>query len=180
VIFPLTLRGIGETVAASAAKAIVGEVKPEHRPAAIRADEERPLATEGARPPAERDRGRDAWAVALPYPKPVAQAELMPVADDQEIDDWSVIDPVPLGLPAFEDPMCGIAGLFLKDAKLEPDLGSMLAGMLSPLSDRGPDSAGFAVYGAPKQGQAKLTVQSARPEDDFGGRRRADPFCRCA
>ena len=56
-MFPLTLRGIGETMAASAAKAIVGEVKPEHRPAAVRADEERPLATEGARPPAERDRG---------------------------------------------------------------------------------------------------------------------------
>ena len=102
-MFPLTLRGIGKTVAASAAKAIAGEIKPEHRPAAVRADEERPLATEGARPPAERDRGRDAWAVALPYPKPVAQAELMPVADDQEIGDWPVIDPVPLGLPAFED-----------------------------------------------------------------------------
>ena len=44
--------------------------------------------------------------------------------------------------------MCGIAGLFLKDRALEPELGGLLAGMLAPLCDRGPDSAGFAVYGA--------------------------------
>ena len=55
--------------------------------------------------------------------------------------------------------MCGIAGLFLKDAKLEPDLGSMLAGMLSPLNDRGPDSAGFAVYGAETPGNVKFTLR---------------------
>ena len=55
--------------------------------------------------------------------------------------------------------MCGIAGLFLKDAKLEPDLGSMLAGMSSPLSDRGPDSAGFAVYGAETPGYVKFTLR---------------------
>ena len=55
--------------------------------------------------------------------------------------------------------MCGIAGLFLKDAKLEPDLGGMLAGMLSPLNDRGPDSAGFAVYGAETAGQVKFTLR---------------------
>lgn len=55
--------------------------------------------------------------------------------------------------------MCGIAGLFLKDPKLEPDLGSMLAGMLAPLSDRGPDSAGFAVYGAETAGHVKFTLR---------------------
>jgi glutamate synthase domain-containing protein 1 len=55
--------------------------------------------------------------------------------------------------------MCGIAGLFLKDAKLEPDLGFMLAGMLSPLNDRGPDSAGFAVYGAETPGHVKFTLR---------------------
>jgi glutamate synthase domain-containing protein 1 len=57
--------------------------------------------------------------------------------------------------------MCGIAGLFLKDAQLEADLGSMLAGMLSPLSDRGPDSAGFAVYGAETAGHVKFTLRLA-------------------
>jgi len=55
--------------------------------------------------------------------------------------------------------MCGIDGLFLKDAKLEPDLGCMLAGMLSPLNDRGPDSAGFAVYGAETPGHVKFTLR---------------------
>ena len=44
--------------------------------------------------------------------------------------------------------MCGIVGLFLKDPKLEGELGALLAGMLGTLCDRGPDSAGFAVYGA--------------------------------
>jgi methylamine---glutamate N-methyltransferase subunit A len=55
--------------------------------------------------------------------------------------------------------MCGIAGLFLKDRKLEPELGAMLAAMLSPLSERGPDSAGFAVYGAESPNCIKLTVR---------------------
>ena len=43
--------------------------------------------------------------------------------------------------------MCGIVGLFLKDRSLEPRLGGMLADMLEVMTDRGPDSAGFAVYG---------------------------------
>jgi glutamate synthase domain-containing protein 1 len=42
--------------------------------------------------------------------------------------------------------MCGIAGLTLRDPALEPFLGAMLAGMLSALSERGPDSAGIAIY----------------------------------
>ena len=52
--------------------------------------------------------------------------------------------------------MCGIVGLFLKDRALEPELGALLAGMLGTMRDRGPDSAGFAVYGAaaPRRDQA--------------------------
>jgi amidophosphoribosyltransferase len=42
--------------------------------------------------------------------------------------------------------MCGIVGLFIKNAGLEPELGRLTAMMLSELRDRGPDSAGFAVY----------------------------------
>jgi len=63
--------------------------------------------------------------------------------------------------------MCGIAGLFLKDKSLEGELGVLLADMLVTLTDRGPDSAGIAIYGHGAQGQAKLTVQSATPERDF-------------
>lgn len=56
--------------------------------------------------------------------------------------------------------MCGIAGLFLKDRSLEGGLGSLLAGMLSPLTERGPDSTGFAVFGAGRDGQSKLTLRA--------------------
>lgn len=55
--------------------------------------------------------------------------------------------------------MCGIVGLFIKDPSLEPELGRLTAGMLATLSDRGPDSAGFAVYGAGKSGETKLTLR---------------------
>lgn len=55
--------------------------------------------------------------------------------------------------------MCGIVGLFLKDRTLEPELGRLLAGMLEVMTDRGPDSAGFAVYGAGTPGKVKLTVR---------------------
>jgi glutamate synthase domain-containing protein 1 len=55
--------------------------------------------------------------------------------------------------------MCGIAGLFLKNPALEPDLGALTAGMLGVLTDRGPDSAGFAIYGAGQSGKVKFTLR---------------------
>jgi glutamate synthase domain-containing protein 1 len=58
--------------------------------------------------------------------------------------------------------MCGIVGLYLKDRALEPELGALLAGMLGTMCDRGPDSAGFAVYGASAPGAIKLTVRGPR------------------
>ncbi|MEO1797811.1 MAG: glutamine amidotransferase family protein [Pseudomonadota bacterium] len=58
--------------------------------------------------------------------------------------------------------MCGIVGLFLKDKALQPELGRMLSEMLITMTDRGPDSAGIAIYGADR-GTAKLTVQSDEP-----------------
>lgn len=64
--------------------------------------------------------------------------------------------------------MCGIAGLFLKNEKLEGDLGALLAGMLEPLSDRGPDSAGFAIYGEEKPGFIKFTLRH-RNRENFDG-----------
>lgn len=57
--------------------------------------------------------------------------------------------------------MCGIVGLFLKDSSLEPDLGSMLSQMLEFMTDRGPDSAGFAIYGSGSEDTLKLTVRGA-------------------
>src|ERR1700738_1022602 len=61
--------------------------------------------------------------------------------------------------------MCGIAGLFLKDPRLEPGLGALLAGMLGTLCDRGPDSAGFAVYGRETPGRIKLTLRAPQAFD---------------
>lgn len=65
--------------------------------------------------------------------------------------------------------MCGIVGLFLKDKALEPQLGSMLTDMLITMTDRGPDSAGIAIYGAAQAGHSKLTIQSDTAAQDFDG-----------
>ena len=63
--------------------------------------------------------------------------------------------------------MCGIVGLFLKDKSLELTLGEMLTQMLITMSDRGPDSAGIAIYKNPKNSFTKITVQSSQPQIDF-------------
>jgi amidophosphoribosyltransferase len=63
--------------------------------------------------------------------------------------------------------MCGIVGLFLKDKSLEPELGSMLTDMLVTMTDRGPDSAGIAIYGSEGANKIKLTVQA--DSADFAG-----------
>ncbi|WP_120500161.1 glutamine amidotransferase family protein [Roseovarius sp. EL26] len=63
--------------------------------------------------------------------------------------------------------MCGIVGLFLKDKSLEPQLGDMLTDMLITMTDRGPDSAGIAIYGDDESGTSKLTVQSDEAETLF-------------
>jgi glutamate synthase domain-containing protein 1 len=65
--------------------------------------------------------------------------------------------------------VCGIVGLFIKDKALEPRLGELTAGMLATMGDRGPDSAGFAVYGASAPGKTKITLQSQNPATDFAG-----------
>jgi glutamate synthase domain-containing protein 1 len=59
--------------------------------------------------------------------------------------------------------MCGIVGLFIKDKTLESQLGQLLSVMLATMCDRGPDSAGFAIYGKGEAGLAKITVQSPDP-----------------
>lgn len=58
--------------------------------------------------------------------------------------------------------MCGIIGLFLKDRALEPELGKYLSAMLVTMTARGPDSAGFAVYGDGTRQMTKVTFRTAR------------------
>jgi methylamine---glutamate N-methyltransferase subunit A len=65
--------------------------------------------------------------------------------------------------------MCGIVGLFAKSASVEAQLGVHLAAMLAQMNDRGPDSAGVAVYRDPvPSGSSKLTLYSADPIEDWG------------
>jgi methylamine---glutamate N-methyltransferase subunit A len=62
--------------------------------------------------------------------------------------------------------MCGIVGLFIKDPALEGRLGELVSGMLVEMSERGPDSAGIAVYRNPAgDGAVKLVLFSH--EDGF-------------
>ncbi|WP_104181906.1 glutamine amidotransferase [Arthrobacter sp. B0490] len=45
--------------------------------------------------------------------------------------------------------MCGIAALQLRNPSLHPRMGTLLSSMLCQIVDRGPDSAGLAVYDVP-------------------------------
>jgi amidophosphoribosyltransferase len=57
--------------------------------------------------------------------------------------------------------MCGIVGLFLKDPALQPRLGALMAPMLAEMTERGPDSAGFAIY---RDGAPRPTLSCLGPE----------------
>ena len=60
--------------------------------------------------------------------------------------------------------MCGIAGLFSKSSSTEQELGAHLSAMLSQLADRGPDSAGVALYRDPAPaGACKVSLFSPEP-----------------
>ena len=61
--------------------------------------------------------------------------------------------------------MCGIVGLFCKNPELELELGGHLSAMLVQMDERGPDSAGVAIYRDPApDGWSKLTLYSADPD----------------
>ncbi len=60
--------------------------------------------------------------------------------------------------------MCGIVGLHLRDPGLYPQLGRLLETMLCGVVDRGPDSAGVAIYGDRRrcpEGWAAVSVLDA-------------------
>ncbi len=55
--------------------------------------------------------------------------------------------------------MCGIVGLYLKNPKLQPQLGAMFKPMIIEMTNRGPDSAGVAVYRNPvKANELKFSL----------------------
>jgi glutamate synthase domain-containing protein 1 len=84
--------------------------------------------------------------------------------------------------------VCGIVGLHLRDPELYPRLGRLLETMLGQLAERGPDSAGVAVYGdhrrcpdghaavsvllrgpAPARAQLAAAVRAALPDEPESG-----------
>jgi glutamate synthase domain-containing protein 1 len=70
--------------------------------------------------------------------------------------------------------MCGIAGLFSKSLDVSESLGSHLGEMLLQLSDRGPDSAGVAIYRDPApNGSSKVSLFSPDPSQDWDAIRAA-------
>ena len=70
--------------------------------------------------------------------------------------------------------MCGIAGLFSKSPEVSDSLGRHLGEMLLQLGDRGPDSAGVAIYrDRVASGCTKVTLHSADPRQDWRGVRSA-------
>jgi amidophosphoribosyltransferase len=63
--------------------------------------------------------------------------------------------------------MCGIVGLFIKNPVLESQLGELIAPMLSEMTERGPDSAGIAVYRDPYDKGCKITVLAENLDFDW-------------
>lgn len=61
--------------------------------------------------------------------------------------------------------MCGIVGLYLKNPKLQSKLGAMFKPMIIEMTNRGPDSAGVAIYRNPvKKNETKFSLA----HDDAG------------
>jgi glutamate synthase domain-containing protein 1 len=64
--------------------------------------------------------------------------------------------------------MCGIVGLFAKSHGVEERLGAHLGSMLAQMADRGPDSAGIALYREPApEGTTKYSLFSPDPDEDW-------------
>lgn len=73
--------------------------------------------------------------------------------------------------------MCGIAGLFLKNPALHGSLGGYFAPMLASMGERGPDSAGIAVYQAEPRGRASR-VTAFHPDAGFSWEHAAEELSR--
>lgn len=64
--------------------------------------------------------------------------------------------------------MCGIAGIYSKNRATAERVGESIALMMHELGDRGPDSAGIALYREPvPEGDSKVSLYSADPGVDW-------------
>src|ERR1700678_105960 len=66
--------------------------------------------------------------------------------------------------------MCGIVGLLVKNPGLRAQLGALMVPMLVGMTERGPDSAGLAVYGTPVSDlQHKISLYSGSQAGEGAG-----------
>ncbi|WP_124950074.1 amidophosphoribosyltransferase [Sulfuriferula thiophila] len=65
--------------------------------------------------------------------------------------------------------MCGIVGLLVKTPALRARLGEMLVPMMVGMTERGPDSAGLAVFSAPLASGHKYSLYSGTSSFDWEG-----------
>lgn len=64
--------------------------------------------------------------------------------------------------------MCGIVGLLLKNPSLRPQLGALMVPMMIGMTERGPDSAGLAVFTEPvKDGMFKISLYAGEHAIDW-------------
>jgi amidophosphoribosyltransferase len=62
--------------------------------------------------------------------------------------------------------MCGIVGLLVKTPALKERLGELMVPMLIGMTERGPDSAGLAVFADPlAEGSRKLSLYSGLTDE---------------
>lgn len=69
--------------------------------------------------------------------------------------------------------MCGIVGLLLKNPAWDARLGELLVPMLVGMTERGPDSAGLAVFASQPQAALKLSLFQLHGTPDWAGLMRA-------
>ena len=62
--------------------------------------------------------------------------------------------------------MCGIVGLLLKNPSLRPRLGELMVPMMIGMTERGPDSAGLAVFTDPV-GDGLFKIWGAAAKDKY-------------
>jgi glutamate synthase domain-containing protein 1 len=65
--------------------------------------------------------------------------------------------------------MCGIIGLHLRSPAYESELGVLASQMLEAMTDRGPDSAGIAIYDEGRHGLTKYSLRSPELGYDWKG-----------
>ena len=63
--------------------------------------------------------------------------------------------------------MCGIVGLLMKDRSASPPLGELLVPMFDCMAERGPDSAGLAVFQSPEAAVYRYNLYVPRADYDW-------------